>query len=347
MKMIGCVSFSVLFLLSGIFSNGSAATVAELAAYNKPDREKLLYEGAKKEGRLMWYTSLTGGPNTEAPKVFEAKYPGVKLEVYRGDSDAIVQRVLQEAQAKRHLVDTVETTFPTLKVMQEYKLLAPYFSPHLAQYPDEAKEKAEKGLVYWATDRESYIGLAYNTQVIPPNAAPRKFDDLLRPELKGRIGFATSDTGNRVIGALLAVRGGEFIQKLKSQEVTLHAVSGRAILDMVISGELGASPTVFLSHSRVSIGKGAPIKWVPMDVVPTNAGGVALPAHAPHPYGALLFADFLLSPEGQKFLGKFGLDSAAAKPDFKRWYAEAGMNVEQYEKENSRWEKLLREIGRK
>ena len=36
----------------------------------------------------MWYTSLTGGPNTDAPKVFEAKYPGVKLEVYRGDSDA-------------------------------------------------------------------------------------------------------------------------------------------------------------------------------------------------------------------------------------------------------------------
>ena len=82
-----------------------------------------------------------------------------------------------------------------------------------------------------------------------------------------------------------------------------------------------------------------------MDVVPTNAGGVALPAHASHPHAALLFADFLLSPEGQKFLGKFGLDSAVHKPDFKRWYAEAGMTVEQYEKVNSQWEKLLREIG--
>jgi hypothetical protein len=60
-----------------------------------------------------------------------------------------------------------------------------------------------------------------------------------------------------------------------------------------------------------------------------------------------LFADFLLGPEGQKFLGKFGLDSAVNKPDFKRWYAEARMTVEQYEKENRKWEKLLREIGRK
>ena len=113
--------------LPGSAQMGKPMSVAELAAYNKPDREKVLYEGAKKEGKLMWYTSLTGGPNTEAPKVFEAKYPGIQLEVYRGDSDAIIQRVLQESQAKRFLVDSIETTFPVLKVMQEYKLLAPTF----------------------------------------------------------------------------------------------------------------------------------------------------------------------------------------------------------------------------
>jgi len=332
---------------SVLAQGGKPMSTAELAAYNKPDREKVLYDGAKKERRLMWYTSLTGGPNSDAPKVFAAKYPGVQLEVYRGASEAIIQRVLQEAQAKRFLVDTIETTFPVLKVMQEYKLLAPYFSPHLAKYPDEAKEKAEKGLAYWTTDRESYIGLAYNTNSVQGNAVPKTFDDLLNPELKDKIGFATTDTGARVIAAMLKSKGPEFLQKLKTQQVALHSVSGRAILDMVISGELGASPTVFLSHSRVSISKGAPIKWVPMDLVPTNAGGVALPANAPHPHAALLFGDFLLSPEGQKFLGKYGLDSAMNKPDFKRFYAEAGMSAAQYEKENEKWEKLLREIGRK
>ena len=337
-----------LILPSSVFAQSAKPmSIVELAAYNKPDREKVLYDGAKKEGRLMWYTSLTGGPNTDAPKVFAAKYPGVQLEVYRGASEAIIQRVLQEAQAKRFLVDTIETTFPVLKVMQEYKLLAPYFSPHLAKYPDEAKEKAEKGLTYWTTDRESYIGLAYNTNSVQGGAVPKSFDDLLNSELKGKIGFATTDTGARVIAAMLKSKGPEFLQKLKTQQVALHSVSGRAILDMVISGELGVSPTVFLSHSRVSISKGAPIKWVPMDLVPTNAGGVALPANAPHPHAALLFGDFLLSPEGQKFLGKYGLDSAMNKPDFKRFYAEAGMSAAQYEKENEKWEKLLREIGRK
>src|SRR5678815_2770541 len=134
---------------SAVWAQGKPPTIADLAAYNKSDREQVLYEGAKKEGKLMWYTSLTGGPNTEAPKVFEAKYPGVKMEVYRGDSDALISRILQESQAKRYLVDTIETTFPILKVMQDEKLLTPFSSPHLAQYPDEVKEKAEKGRVYW------------------------------------------------------------------------------------------------------------------------------------------------------------------------------------------------------
>ena len=247
MKVLLLNLFAVVgWVALGWAQTGKPMSVAELAAYNKPDREKVLYEGAKKEGKMMWYTSLTGGPNTDAPKVFEAKYPGIKLEVYRGDSDAIIQRVLQEAQAKRYLVDTIETTFPILKVMQEYKLLAPYFSPHLAQYADEAKEKADKGLVHWATDRESYIGLAYNTNSVQGNAVPKNFDDLLNPELRGKIGFATTDTGARVIAAMLKSKGPEFVQKLKAQQVSLHSVSGRAILDMVISGELGVSPTVFL-----------------------------------------------------------------------------------------------------
>jgi iron(III) transport system substrate-binding protein len=295
----------------------------------------------------MWYTSLTGGPNSDAPKVFEAKYPGIKLEVYRSDSDGIIQRVMQEAQAKRHIVDAIETTFPVLKAMQETRLLAPYFSPHLAQYPEAAKEKADKGLVFWATDRESYISVTYNTNVVQGNAVPKNFEDLLKPELRGKIGFATTDTGARSIAAMLASKGAEFVAKLKAQQVSLHPVSGRAILDMVISGELGVSPTTFLSHARVSISKGAPIKWVPMDLVPTNAGGAAFPASAPHPHAALLFNDFLLSTEGQKFLGKYGLDSATNKPDFKRFYAEAGMSAAQYEKENEKWEKLLRDIARK
>ena len=63
-------------------------SIAEIAVYNKPDREKMLYEGAKKEGKLMWYTSLAGGSYKELVKLFETKYPGIQIDAFRaGGSD--------------------------------------------------------------------------------------------------------------------------------------------------------------------------------------------------------------------------------------------------------------------
>ena len=69
MKLFVSTFLIALSWQSQVWAQGKPATVADLAAYNKSDREKVLYDGAKKEGKLMWYTSLTGGPNTEAPKV--------------------------------------------------------------------------------------------------------------------------------------------------------------------------------------------------------------------------------------------------------------------------------------
>ena len=77
----------------------------------------------------------------------------------------------------------------------------------------------------------------------------------------------------------------------------MHAVSGRAVADLVASGELGASPTVFRSHASEIAANGAPVTWTPMDLVPTNAGAVSLPISAPHPHAAVLLIDFMLSPE--------------------------------------------------
>jgi iron(III) transport system substrate-binding protein len=191
------------------------------------------------------------------------------------------------------------------------------------------------------------MGVGYNTTVIPAAAVPKSYADLLRPALKGKIGFATSDTGTRTIGSMLTHKGEEFLRKLKGQDVSLHAVSGRAMADMVISGEVGLSPTIFRDHALESKAKGAPIDWVPMEVVPTNAGGVGLLAQAPHPHAAALLADFLFSAEAQKILADLEYGSPFRPVSFKLWYPESGMSTAQYDKESARWEKLLREIARK
>lgn len=344
------VLFSAVLIALSLASSGWAQTkisLAQLAAYNKPDREKVLYGGAKAEGKIMWYTSLAGGSYKELANAFEARYPGVKVEAYRGTRQELGARIMAETQANRPIVDTIETTLPLLKLMRDNKLLVPYYFPTQDKYPEHVKEKGPKGLYFWAIDRESHIGLAYNKNSIPGRLAPKNYDGLLRPELKDKIGFAGSDTGVTVVGAMIKLRGEEYLKKLRAQNPVIHNVSGRALLDLVISGEVGVSPTTFRNHVEVSLKANAPIEWIPMDVVPSNSGSTGVSAQAPHPHAALLLADFILGEGGQKVLAEYEYGSPLKEYGFKRWYPEQGLTTEQYEKLDARWNKELRALTRK
>ena len=148
-------------------------SLAELAAYTGADREQHLIAGAKAEGKVTWYTSLAGSSYKDLASGFEKKY-GIKIEPYRGASSDIMTKVTAEAQAKQIIADVIETTLPTLRYLRESKLLIPFTSVHLAKYPAHAKENAIKGLVYWGIDRETYMGVGYNTNLIPASAVPKK-----------------------------------------------------------------------------------------------------------------------------------------------------------------------------
>jgi len=322
-------------------------TISELVTYSGKDREQVLYAGAKNEGKITWYTSLAGGSYKAMVQAFESKYPGVKIEAYRVSGSDMTTRMYEESKAKRYIVDTVETTEGNLMFMRDAFLLRPYHSPHFVSYPEDAKEKGERGLYFWAIARESYIGFAYNKKLLPEAAVPKNYEGLLHPALKGRMGVSISDPSYKVIGAMLRTKGLEFVKKLKVQEIALHSIIPPALLDLIASGEVLASPAIFRNHTLNAIAKGAPVEWVPMDIVPTNVGGAAIAAQPPHPHGALLLADYLLGPEGQAVLAKFEYGSAAKNLGFKRWRPDHGIATEKYEKELERWEKLLKEVSRK
>jgi iron(III) transport system substrate-binding protein len=321
-------------------------TASELAKYLGPDRERLLYEGAKKESKLVWYTSLT--IYKELAKFFEVKYPGISVELYRAPAVNLASRILSEAQARRYIVDVIETTPGSLMLVRDNKLLLPYNSPHLADYPEGSKDKAPAGLFYTTVDRESYAGIGYNRNAISSADVPKNFDDLLRPALKGKIGISNEEIGTRVIGAILKEKGETFVKKLAGQEIKQYALPALGLNELIVSGEVPLTFTAVDSNVRLAAARGAPVAWLPGDLVPTNAGNLAAFLPTPHPHAALLFIDFLIGPEGQKlFSEKFGYGSPRKEYGFKRWYPEQGLSSYEYAQTIERWNKILLQMSRK
>jgi iron(III) transport system substrate-binding protein len=318
-------------------------SIPELVFYAGADREQLLYAGAKTEGKVVWYTSLAGDSYKAIARGFEAKYSGVRLEAYRAGGSELVPRMIEETKARRPTVDTLEMTLDSLMISQANNLLRPYASPHLARYPDEAKKQADKGRAFWTIVRESYNGFGYNKNQLSASAVPKGFDGLHHPDLKGKLALAYGESANKAIGAMLKVKGEAFVKKLKDQDIKVYTVSSATLVDFIASGEIGASFHIFRNHAIVSMEKGSAVGWLPMELVFTNSGAVALANQPPHPHAALLLIDFLLS-EGQKILEKFQYGHPAKDYGFTRWYPDAGRSIEDYEKDSAKWEKLVKEI---
>jgi len=342
MKISSLTVLAILTMSWPAWSQGSKPkTLDELAVYSGADRQKILLDGAKAEGKVVWYTSLSGNYR-EIVDAFKKKYPEIQIEVYRAGSTDVAERLLNEARAGRHLADAMETTPGSLMLLKESGILKSYASPELAKYPEEAKTKADNARVYWVTDREAYLGFGYNTRMITSAQVPKNFQDLLKPHLKGKLAVTTESSSARVIGSMLKYKGDGFMKKLKEQEVRLFKLASLGFLNLLIAGEIAGSPTVFRNQVIVMKEKGAPIDWVPLDVAVANAGGSAVIANAPHPHAALLLTDFVIGAEGQKLMEQFRYGVAWKEYPFKREYPERGMTTAQYQDAEEKWSQLLR-----
>jgi len=143
---------------------------AQLALYQGADRDKILIEGAKKEGQLTLYDSHTWFRTFV--KEFEKKYPFIRVSEWRNDSKNVIRRAMEEFKSSRNLADVVETTAEGMGLMKRDGMLQEYYSPEARFYPDDVKSKGKNGLFYLG-DRETYNSLGFNTNLISANEAPK------------------------------------------------------------------------------------------------------------------------------------------------------------------------------
>src|SRR4249919_3357471 len=198
-----------------------AATVEEVAMLKSSDRQKILVEGAKKEGKLSFYTTLIVDQVVRPLKeAFEKEYPFVQVEFFRGNSDRIVQRLVSEYQAKRYAVDVVDGT-TTTTLVRRAGYAQKFFSPHLAEYPADLKDAQG----FWGVANLYFHTLGYNTKMVKPNEVPKNYEDLLNPRWKGQLFWSTGRGGGgplfigNVFLSMGESAGKAYVQKLKGQNI--------------------------------------------------------------------------------------------------------------------------------
>jgi len=259
-------------------------------------------EAARKEGKVVWYTSLALPSAEKVAKLFEAAYPGVKIEVHRTGSQRILQRVMQELQANIKNVDVIHTSDAGHYVLlKEKKLLMKYTPAGADALPAGFKDK--DGYHYGL--RATVTVIAYNTKAIPAAEAPRTWKDLLDPKWKGKLVTAHPGYSGVIathVLALVHLSGWDYFKQLAQNKPMLvqSAVDPGGV---VASGERpvavdGGDYTFYQLKKQ-----GNPVEIVyPKEGVPLVVSPSAIAAFAPHPNAAKLFTDFIFSLDVQQVL---------------------------------------------
>ena len=256
-----------------------------------------LIEVAKKEGKVVWYTSLNINDSNALLARFEQKYPFIKTELLRAGSEQLLNRILTEDSAGRSAHDLVNLT--TINALKKRGLLHAHRSPEMAAYPDQFKDPDG----YWATLYNIYYVLGYNRKMVQPKDAPKNWDDLVDPKWKGKIGMDQEEY-EWYAGTLNAwgkERAQKFHRALAQQQI--HWNRGHTMVaQLMAAGEFPLG--IVYAHRVESMKKsGAPIDWAKTsDPVFVTISPVAVSAKARNPNAARLLMDFVLSKEGQTIL---------------------------------------------
>jgi iron(III) transport system substrate-binding protein len=275
-------------------------TVRDIYMDESADREASLAAGAKKEGSVVLYSTLTVSDAQALGAAFERKY-GVKVMAWRGGGEKIVQRAMTEARAGRYDADVFEMNGPQMEILYREKLLEEFRSPAFRDIPPAAFPPHR----HYVADRFAFYVMAFNTRLIKPDEAPRSYEDVLDPKWRGKIGLEATDAVwfAAVVKAMGEERGLAYFHKLAAMKPDMR--TGHILLaELVAAGEVPLTLTAYNNNVETLKKKGAPIEWRALQPAFGRPSSIGPARHPAHPHAAALFVDFVLSREGQEILEK-------------------------------------------
>jgi iron(III) transport system substrate-binding protein len=289
--------------LLACIASAQAQSLQTLAAATDAGRQQRLIEGAKKEGTLTFYTTTPAEYVNLLIDPFEKKY-GIKVTIWRARSELILERVLNETRAHKAVSDVIASIAPPMEALRRENVLQEVISP----YQKDLIPIAVPAHHQWVSTLQYVFVQAYNTDKIRKADLPKTYTDLLAPKWKGKIGIEGGDHEwlTSVIQDMGEENGTKFFNALTAGNGLSIRVGHPLLTNLVASGEVPLALTVYQYSVAQLKAKGAPIDWFVIDKAVTIQDAMAIPKNAPHPNAALLFYDYMISPEAQTILATIG-----------------------------------------
>ncbi len=296
------------------------------------------------EREVVWYTAMNTPDAAPLRKRFREKYPELNLTILRQPGEKIRTRILTETRAGKFFWDVVSFNHLDMDALAQEGLLAAYASPETRSgFPGGAVDPEGR----WAAIYVRQYVIGYNTRSVPQAEVPKSWQDLLAPKWKEK--FAMDESDVEWYAAMLDYLGGDkgaaFMRSLARQNPQFRR--GHSLLaKLLIAGDF---PLALVHAAEMDEARraGAPVDWVKtLDPVITSTSQVAVSVRAPHPNGARLLVDLLLSTEGQALIRDRG--RVPARNDVARGQASIPLK-EHYvsprlARDAGRYEKEFREI---
>lgn len=253
-----------------------------------------LIDAARKEGKLVLYTSNQIEAEQELVKEFNNRFPDIRVEIVRAPGSRLATRIATELSANQLSADVIDMSDRGL-VENIKDAFAAYEPPNAADYPQEVKSIPN----LWPKSTWGFV-LAHNVAIVPEG--PSTWADLLKPEYKGKVGLVIANSGGSTWTTAMFQRkelGDDYWQKLASNGVTVYP-SGSPLASGLVRGEVAVGAAQ--SNSVIPLARdGAPIKVsFPAEGIPLTPSAAGLTKTAKNPNAGKLYLNWSLSAEGQK-----------------------------------------------
>jgi len=260
-----------------------------------------LIEAAKKEGKVVYYTSIDLALAEKIGKAFEAKYPGIAVRVERTGAERVFQRIGQEYASNIHAVDVVNSSDAAHFIAWKRDgILAAYVPEDVAKFYPPAHRDPD-GL--FASFRVGLSVIGYNTDLVKAEEAPKSFADLLDRKWTGKIVKAHPGYSGNVMSATFELTrdiGWDYLEKLAKQKI-MQVQSSTDPPKKLALGERAVMVDGNEYNALILKEGGKPVEVVyPTEGTPMAVGPNGLFKNAPNPNAARLFQSFCFTAECQQ-----------------------------------------------